>query len=100
MKFLAQRVVHRTKLSQPATDIVWAHPSLATMLLIPVDRGNRVYGRQIGVALARVVVDSPQAAHRAIRDVRAIVLADLVVALYDQCRLPAQPRKRLIEPIL
>src|SRR5262249_28167009 len=52
-----------------------------------------------GVALPRMVVARPQAAHWAVRDVRAVFLGDLVVALHDQNRLPAQPGKRLIEPI-
>jgi hypothetical protein len=34
-----------------------------------------------------------------VRDLGAIFLRDLVVSLHNQCRLPAQQGKRLLEPI-
>jgi hypothetical protein len=57
MKFSTQWVLHCMKLSEPTADIAWSYPSLASMFPIPVNRRNRVHGRQIGVAFLRVVIN-------------------------------------------
>jgi hypothetical protein len=70
------------------------------MLLIPVDSRDPVRGRQIGIALSRVIKDGPQTPHGPIGNVRTVFLRKLVVTFDDKRRLPAEPGKWMVEPIL
>ena len=51
------------------------------MFFVPIDSGDRIRCRQIGVAFSGVVVDCSQTAHRPIGNVGSIFLRNLVVAL-------------------
>jgi hypothetical protein len=57
VKLAAERVVERIELVEPSGQRLQAHARVATRLLIPVDRIDRIIGRQIAVRLPRMIVD-------------------------------------------
>ena len=100
MKFSAQRARQVVEFPQPARNVLLTHPSLAAMLLVPIDRHNWIDWRKVGIALARVVVHRSEAAHGPIGNIRSMVIRDFVMPLRDEIGLAAKSSQRPVQPIL
>ena len=81
-------------------EVAQAHRRVSAFLQIPVDRGCGIVGRQVTISPAGVIVDGPQRAHAAIRDIGAVILGYFVVLGDHLARVVGELLKGNVQPIL
>src|SRR5271166_3228695 len=99
MEFAANGVVELPELANPGRQLIQAKRGVPPLLGVPVDRRDWVLGGQRTRCLARMIIDRPQAAHTAVRNVGTVFLRDLLVARHYKAWIIAQHPERLVEPV-